>query len=394
MELQAEKEKERERALEKPPTKLLDKSIFGKGELEELLSDFSKQIAEKKDEFLSSLEQAEEYKERLQKEISTMEVVRAQWGKVVYLNVGGRHFDVALSTLTERHPYSMLAVMFSGRHEVVKEPRDDRVFIDRDPDTFKHVISFLRLGEKWVAPTEDPFFINRLKVEFDFFDLPFPMTQEERRQVKLAKTGFVRAGTLLTPKHAKLINGWTGTIRQQNWTLLYQATRDGFEANTFHNMCDGQGPTLVVLRSNGYLFGGFTPAPWSRSGAYVSNASTFLFTLTNPHNIQPTKLAANVSVPNHTYCHAGYGPTFGGGHDLYVQNGSGKAGTQATSNFPHSFFDSTGKGGNLWTGSTSLQINEVEVYAQTSTQAPFSWPSPSKPTPRGRPTIIRRARGK
>ena len=210
----------------------------------------------------------------------------------------------------------MLAVIFSGRHEVVKEPRDDRVFIDRDPDTFKHVISFLRLGAKWVAPTDDPIFINRLKVEFDFFDLPFPLTKEERRKVKMAKAGFVRAGTLLTPKLTKLLNGWVGTSTvQQDWTLLYQATRDGFEANTFHNMCDGQGPTLVVLRSNGFLFGGFSPAPWSKSGAYVSNASTFLFTLTNPHNIQPTKFPAS-GAPNHIYCHGGYGPTFGSGHDL------------------------------------------------------------------------------
>jgi len=66
--------------------------------------------------------------------------------------------------------------------------------------------------------------------------------------------------------------------------------------------------------------------------------------------------------------------------------------TAATSNFPHSFIDTTGKGANLWTGSTSFQINEVEVYAQTSTQGPFGGPSPLKPTPRRRPTIIRRGK--
>ena len=80
------------------PEKLLDKSIFRKGQLEELLSQFSKQLTAKKDEFLASIEEAEEHKERLQKEINTMEVIQAQWGKVVFLNVGGRHFDVSLST--------------------------------------------------------------------------------------------------------------------------------------------------------------------------------------------------------------------------------------------------------------------------------------------------------
>ena len=80
--------------------------------MEELLFDFSKQITEKKDEFLANLEQAEEYKERLQKEINAMEVVRVQWGKVVYLNVGGRHFDVALSTLTEASSFNACCHIF------------------------------------------------------------------------------------------------------------------------------------------------------------------------------------------------------------------------------------------------------------------------------------------
>ena len=91
-------EQEKEKESEKPLAKALDKSIFGKGQLEELLSQFSKQLTEKKENFLASIEEAEEHKERLQKEINTMEVIQAQWGKVVFLNVGGRHFDVSLST--------------------------------------------------------------------------------------------------------------------------------------------------------------------------------------------------------------------------------------------------------------------------------------------------------
>ena len=60
------------------------------------------------------------------------------------LNVGGSKFETTLSTLT-RHPDSMLAVMFSGRHEVPQD-RDGYVFIDRDGTHFRIILNFLRTG--------------------------------------------------------------------------------------------------------------------------------------------------------------------------------------------------------------------------------------------------------
>jgi len=398
-------EQEKEKESEKPLAKALDKSIFGKGQLEELLSQFSKQLTEKKENFLASIEEAEEHKERLQKEINTMEVIQAQWGKVVFLNVGGRHFDVSLSTLTQQHPHSMLAVMFSGRHEVVKEARDDRVFIDRDPDAFKHVLSFLRLGEKWVLP-EDGFLVKRLKVEFDFFDLPFPgaegfegggtnrtATKTEERIVKSELGGFVGGGTLVTEEHSKIISQWiqssfTGARKDQQWTLLYKATRDGFMAADFHRLCDAKGPTVVVVRSDsGYIFGGFSPDNWnspSGRGETVHSPSAFLFTLINPHNIPPTKLAANPSIRNHLFSHPSTGPTFGG-HDLCVSSGHSKTGTYGLTEFPNAFIDTTGKGNLLFARSYSFEIDEVEVYAQPMTSdsvfnfLPAAAPSAAKP---------------
>ena len=391
-------EQEKEKESEKPLAKALDKSIFRKGQLEELLSEFSKQLTEKKEEFLASIEEAEEHKERLQKEINAMEVIRVKWGKVVFLNVGGRHFDVSLSTLTQQHPHSMLAVMFSGRHEVVKEPRDDRVFIDRDPDSFKHVLSFLRLGEKWVLP-DDAFLVNRLKVEFDFFHLPFPGTTDERtdfadgdtnqteeRTVKSELEGFVGGGTLVSEEHAKIISQWiqstfTGARKDQKWTLHYKATRDGFMAADFHRECDAKGPTVVVVRSDsGYIFGGFSPDNWnspSGRGETVHSPSAFLFTLINPHNIPPTKLAANPSIRNHLFSHPSTGPTFGG-HDLCVSSGHSKTGTYGLTEFPNAFIDTTGKGNLLFARSYSFEIDEVEVYAQPMrSDSAFNFPAAS-----------------
>lgn len=62
----------------------------------------------------------------------------------IKLDVGGKIFTTSLSTLT-KDPDSMLAAMFSGRHEIVKE-RDGCVFIDRDGTNFRFILNYLRDG--------------------------------------------------------------------------------------------------------------------------------------------------------------------------------------------------------------------------------------------------------
>ena len=64
---------------------------------------------------------------------------------IVKLNVGGQHFTTSLQTLT-RDPYSMLAAMFSGRHEV-QTTEDGSFFIDRDGTYFRFILNYLRNGE-------------------------------------------------------------------------------------------------------------------------------------------------------------------------------------------------------------------------------------------------------
>lgn len=58
------------------------------------------------------------------------------------MNVGGSIFETSLSTLC-RDSKSLLAVMFSGRHELSVES-DGSYFIDRDPTHFRLVLNYLR----------------------------------------------------------------------------------------------------------------------------------------------------------------------------------------------------------------------------------------------------------
>lgn len=172
---------------------------------------------------------------------------------------------------------------------------------------------------------------------------------------------FRGGGTLLNDVQQMDLNKMFG-VAGQIWRLIYKATRDGFSAGDFHQCCDGQGATLTVIQSKdgGYLFGGYRFVSWQSEGSYSTDTNNpFLFTLTNPHDIPPTKYPVT-EVRYAIVCNKIYGPVFGGG-DLYVQtlrNGN----QNGTINFPHSYEDTTGKGTATFTGSNTFQTSEIEVY--------------------------------
>ena len=63
--------------------------------------------------------------------------------------------------------------------------------------------------------------------------------------------------------------------------MIYKASRDGFSAEKFHELCDGKGVTLVIAVSQAHnrIFGGFTNIPWTQNDGFkVGKASSFVFT--------------------------------------------------------------------------------------------------------------------
>lgn len=47
-------------------------------------------------------------------------------------------------------------------------------------------------------------------------------------------------------KLQKILNGWYGNENQE-WQLLYKASKENFSATAFHKKCDGQSPTMTVV---------------------------------------------------------------------------------------------------------------------------------------------------
>ncbi len=50
-----------------------------------------------------------------------------------------------------------------------------------------------------------------------------------------------------------------GVVKQNQVKRLYQASVDTFAAAKFHELCDGKGPTLTLIKTTAnHIFGGYT----------------------------------------------------------------------------------------------------------------------------------------
>ena len=89
-------------------------------------------------------------------------------GELIPLNVGGTTFVTTVATIT-KDPDSMLASMFSSELPPAKKDSQGNYFIDRDPEAFRVILSFLRtanLSKEITGCT-----LEQLEVEADYFRL-------------------------------------------------------------------------------------------------------------------------------------------------------------------------------------------------------------------------------
>jgi hypothetical protein len=140
----------------------------------------------------------------------------------------------------------------------------------------------------------------------------------------------VGGSSLLTSGYLAQLEGWLG---EGQLTLTNIFTKTGSDNSyDFHAAADGQGRTFTVLRAtesntgNTAIIGGYNPQSWNSSSAYnVTSADAdrtgFVFNLTSSA-LFAQSLSSNIynTGINQTYNNSNYGPTFGGGHDLYVDN--------------------------------------------------------------------------
>ena len=139
----------------------------------------------------------------------------------------------------------------------------------------------------------------------------------------------------------------------QNWELLYRATRDGFDAKDFHRICDHKRNTLTVIKStHGNIFGGYNDEAWDSTNRYYDDSNAFLYSLVNKDN-----KSFKVNIPkNSICCNSSYGPSFGIGHDICISSNSN------INSESFSFFGLSTKLKSIFAGSYKFQTVEIEVF--------------------------------
>ena len=118
--------------------------------------------------------------------------------------------------------------------------------------------------------------------------------------------------------------------------------------------------------TGGYYFGGFSTSKWDQSGSGKTAPGSFLFSLNKKtkHEIYRNEGCA-------IYDHSNYGPTFGGGHDIYISDTCNQN-TGNNSNFGFTYrspfqYDSN-ESRNYLAGSYNFQVSDYEVFLITLVQ--------------------------
>ena len=235
----------------------------------EVLADVEKQIEAVCNQLQSLQRQASRLRRRLREEQQVYDSMSKkmesmQLSTKVNLNVGGQHFTTTVQTLT-KDPDSMLGAMFSGRFPM-KPSEDGTFFIDRDGTYFRYILNYLRDGK--LSLPEGATVIEEIEAEAEFYQIQGILEELGKPRPSKGADRGVNAtkpfaeSKILTQEHAKILLGMV-PYKTGRWRLLFRASRDGFAAESFHSKCDKKGPTLTVVRSGSFIFGGFTEAAWS-----------------------------------------------------------------------------------------------------------------------------------
>ena len=94
----------------------------------------------------------------------------------------------------------------------------------------------------------------------------------------------MKFSSILAPESIQKLNKLC-SVELEEWSLVYRASRDGFNAKNFHKSCDGIANTLTVIEStNGNIFGGFTEKAWNSNEESTMDRNAFIFSLANAKN--------------------------------------------------------------------------------------------------------------
>ena len=182
----------------------------------------------------------------------------------------------------------------------------------------------------------------------------------KQEKIKLAKESF-EGSVILNDEEKIILSEWVDPKKPLKFNLVFSTKIDrDYNATKFQSNCDGVSPTItIVMDTSGNKFGGYTTSSWAEpctGNNYARDTDAFIFNLSKKLKyIQPDKFGKNS-----IYTRKDYGPTLGGGHNLYIANGCNGNSSSYTSVSQDYKTDNKKLLNN--SGSTSFQVSNYEVY--------------------------------
>ena len=201
-----------------------------------------------------------------------------------------------------------------------------------------------------------------IKVSTVLNGIEIPCTEIMKIKTEAFKTlcdSIILEGTNQKFDFLKKINEWCNS---KKLVLLYRGSRDGTTSTDFHSKCDNKGETICLYKNEkGNIFGGYNPISWNKTSGWIKNDDSFLFTLTNIYNTEPTRFphkSGEDSVENNK----NRGPTF---DDIYIYDDY--ANKSAELKFPRGHLDKLNLGISIFSGNKDnsikkVNIKEIEVF--------------------------------
>jgi hypothetical protein len=197
------------------------------------------------------------------------------------------------------------------------------------------------------------------KLDFNFSD--FELKEEHFGELSFSEMSTIDS-TILNPKEKTDFYELCEFHKSDQLSLLYRATRDGFESSQFHKHCDNFPNTLTIIKSStGSIFGGFTSQMWdSLENCYKIDDKAFLFSFRNHENRKQKIPVAN---PNQAiFNSAAFGPTFGNGYDIFIAN-MANTNRLSFSILGNSYKIDCQNPRSFLAGAQHFHVSEIEVFA-------------------------------
>ncbi|KAK8798658.1 hypothetical protein WA158_007743 [Blastocystis sp. Blastoise] len=200
------------------------------------------------------------------------------------------------------------------------DEENNEMFMKMNYTYISHIYEYIQYNCIYISEEETKT-INKELLENEMYSL---FGDKGRNSVKNGwniNVSFLHSYIVDPTSEVSLVN-WLG--KEKKWKLLFRASDHDYLASEFHRYCDHKGKTVTIIKHKGKnnhinIFGGYTDQSWDSSSGYKSHSKDFLFTLSNEHNIPPTKYD-NIISGSAIYCGSSYGPIFGCGDDIYISN--------------------------------------------------------------------------